>query len=199
MGSTATVMAIATTCRRRCPRGAVRSAGLWTHVRCPRGVAGRLHVFSKVSCCVSSPDGAGRYRSRASDWRRTRLERAGAVGDETTSGRPFCSVIHPGRSSLYWEAHVTALGRVNFYGSTSSAFLHCAPASTIASVTCKRTTGRPSGYLCAVARDRAAGWISARRARQPIERRRVTVEVKQEDGSLAVQSPANTRPPILDL
>jgi len=41
------------------------------------------------------------------------------AGAKTTSGRPILLANpHLGWSSLYWDAHVTVPGRINFYGST---------------------------------------------------------------------------------
>jgi len=109
-------------------------------------------------------------------------------GTKTTSGRPILlGNPHLSWSSLYWEAHVTVRDRVNFYGSTlvgipalragfndRVGYVQTNNGPDLQDIYALRLAGRPDAFV-------HDGHV------RPIERRRVTVEVKQEDGSLAAE------------
>jgi acyl-homoserine-lactone acylase len=110
-------------------------------------------------------------------------------GAKTTSGRPILlGNPHLSWSSLYWEAHVTVRDRVNFYGSTLVGIpaLRAGFNDRVGYVQTNNGPDLQDIYALPLAPGRLNAFVHDGRVR-PIERRRVTVDVKQEDGSLVAE------------
>ena len=112
------------------------------------------------------------------------------AGTKTVSGRPILlGNPHLAWSSLYWEAHVTVRNRMNFYGSTLVGIpvLRAGFNGRLGFVQTNNGPDLQDVYALPIAPGRPDGFVHEGRVR-PIERRRVTVDVKQPDGSLAVET-----------
>jgi acyl-homoserine-lactone acylase len=112
------------------------------------------------------------------------------AGTKTSSGRPILlGNPHLSWSSLYWEAHVTVRDRVNFYGSTLVGIpaLRAGFNDRVGYVQTNNGPDLQDIYALPLATGRPDAFVHDGRVR-PIKRRRVTVEMKQEDGSLASES-----------
>jgi acyl-homoserine-lactone acylase len=112
------------------------------------------------------------------------------AGSKTTSGRPILlGNPHLSWSSLYWEAHVTVPGRVNFYGSTLVGIpvLRAGFNDRLGYVQTNNDPDLEDIYALPLAAGRTDGYVHGGRVR-PIERRRVMIEVLQPDGSVAVDT-----------
>jgi acyl-homoserine-lactone acylase len=112
------------------------------------------------------------------------------AGTRTTSGRPILlGNPHLSWSSLYWEAHVTIPGRVNFYGSTLVGIpvLRAGFNDRLGYVQTNNDPDLEDIYALPLAPGRADAFVRGGRVR-PIARRRVTIEVLQPDGSVAADA-----------
>ena len=108
------------------------------------------------------------------------------AGTKTTSGRPILlGNPHLGWSSLYWEAHVTVPGRINFYGSTLVGIpvLRAGFNDRLGYVQTNNGPDLEDIYSLPLVPARPGVYLHNRRER-PIERRRAAVEVRQADGSV---------------
>jgi acyl-homoserine-lactone acylase len=111
------------------------------------------------------------------------------AGTKTTSGRPILlGNPHLAWSSLYWEAHVTVPGRINFYGSTLVGIpaLRAGFNDRLGYVQTNNGPDLQDIYALPLAAGRTDTFVHEGRQR-PIERRRVEVEVKQADDSIAIE------------
>ena len=111
------------------------------------------------------------------------------AGTKTTSGRPILlGNPHLAWSSLYWEAHVTVGGRMNFYGSTLVGIpvLRAGFNHRLGYVQTNNAPDLQDIYALPLAAGRTDAVVHEGRQR-PIERRRVVVEVKQADDSIAIE------------
>jgi len=109
------------------------------------------------------------------------------AGSKTTTGRPILlGNPHLSWSSLYWEAHVTIPGRVNFYGSTLVGIpvLRAGFSERLGYVQTNNDPDLEDIYALPLAPGRTNAYVHEERVR-PIERRRITIEVVQPDGSVA--------------
>lgn len=109
------------------------------------------------------------------------------AGTRTMSGRPMLlGNPHLGWSSLYWEAHVTIPGRVNFYGSTLVGIpvLRAGFNDRLGYVQTNNGPDLEDIYALPLVPGRPDAFLHNGRVRE-ITRRRVTVEVKQHDGAVA--------------
>jgi len=108
------------------------------------------------------------------------------AGTKTTSGRPILlGNPHLGWSSLYWEAHVTVPGRINFYGSTLVGIpvLRAGFNDRLGYVQTNNGPDLEDIYSLPLVPERAGVYLHNGRER-PIERRRAAVEVRQADGGV---------------
>lgn len=111
------------------------------------------------------------------------------AGTRTTSGRPILlGNPHLAWSSLYWEAHVIVPGRVNFYGSTLVGIpaLRAGFNDRLGYVQTNNGPDLQDIYALPLVPGRPAAFLQNGRAHD-IERRRVVVDVKQADGSFAIE------------
>ena len=111
------------------------------------------------------------------------------AGARTTSGRPILlGNPHLAWSALYWEAHVTVPGQVNFYGSTLVGIpaLRAGFNDRLGYVQTNNGPDLQDIYALPLAEGRPDVFLQNGRPRD-IERRRIVVDVKQPDGSFAVQ------------
>ncbi|MBI3048704.1 MAG: penicillin acylase family protein [Acidobacteria bacterium] len=109
---------------------------------------------------------------------------------KTTSGRPILlGNPHLSWSSLYWEAHVTIPGRVNFYGSTLVGIpvLRAGFNDRLGYVQTNNDPDLEDIYALPLASGRTDAFVHGGRVRS-FERRRVAVEVLQPDGSVFVDA-----------
>lgn len=109
------------------------------------------------------------------------------AGSKTTSGRPILlGNPHLSWSSLYWEAHVTIPGRVNFYGSTLVGIpvLRAGFNDRLGYVQTNNDPDLEDIYALPLAPGRPDAFVHEGRER-PIARRRVAIDVLQPDGSVA--------------
>lgn len=107
-------------------------------------------------------------------------------GSKTTVGVPLLlGNPHLRWSELYWEAHVTVPGRIDFYGSTLVGIpvLRAGFNDRLAYV--QTNNGPDQEDILRLARDpaRPGHYLDGRRSR-PLERRRLSVGVRQPDGSV---------------
>lgn len=112
------------------------------------------------------------------------------AGSRTTSGRPMLlGNPHLSWSSLYWEAHVTIPGRVNFYGSTLVGIpvLRAGFNDRLGYVQTNNAPDLEDIYALPLAPGRADAYLHQGRVR-PIERRRVAIEVLQPAGAVAPEA-----------
>lgn len=110
-------------------------------------------------------------------------------GSKTTSGRPILlGNPHLRWSFLYWEAHVTVPGRINFYGSTLAGIpvLRAGFNDRLGYVQTNNAPDLEDIYALPLVPERPGVFLHRGRERQ-IERRHVAVEVKQLDGSLVTE------------
>ena len=111
------------------------------------------------------------------------------AGTKTMSGRPILlGNPHLAWSSLYWEAHVTVRGRMNFYGSTLVGIpvLRAGFNDRLGYVQTNNGPDLQDIYALRLAAGRADAFVHDGRVR-PVERRRVTVDVQKPDGSVGVE------------
>jgi acyl-homoserine-lactone acylase len=109
------------------------------------------------------------------------------AGSKTISGRPILlGNPHLSWSSLYWEAHVTIPGRVNFYGSTLVGIpvLRAGFNDRLGYVQTNNDPDLEDIYALPRAPGRPDAFVHEGRERS-IARRRVTIDVLQPDGSVA--------------
>lgn len=109
------------------------------------------------------------------------------AGPKSLSGRPILlGNPHLSWSALYWEAHVTIPGRVNFYGSTLVGIpvLRAGFNDRLGYVQTNNDPDLEDIYALPLAPGRPDAFLHEGRAR-PIARRRVTIDVLQPDGSVA--------------
>ena len=112
------------------------------------------------------------------------------AGTRTTSGRPILlGNPHLAWSSLYWEAHVTVPGRVNFFGSTLVGIpaLRAGFNDRLGYVQTNNGPDLQDIYALPLVPGRASAFLQNGRP-HAIERRRVVVDIKQPDGSIAAQA-----------
>ena len=111
------------------------------------------------------------------------------AGSKTTSGRPILlGNPHLGWSSLYWEAHVTVPGRINFYGATLVGIpvLRAGFNDRLGYVQTNNAPDLDDIYSLPLVPGRPGVFVHNGRER-PIERRRVSADVLQADGSVATE------------
>jgi acyl-homoserine-lactone acylase len=111
------------------------------------------------------------------------------AGSKTPSGRPILlGNPHLAWSALYWEAHVTVPGRVNFYGSTLVGIpaLRAGFNDRLGYVQTNNGPDLQDIYALPLAPGRPDVFLHNGRP-HAIERRRVVVDVKQTDGSLILR------------
>jgi acyl-homoserine-lactone acylase len=112
------------------------------------------------------------------------------AGAKTTSGRPILlGNPHLSWASLYWEAHVTIPRRVNFYGSTLVGIpvLRAGFNERVGYVQTNNNPDLEDIYALPLVPGRPESYMHEGRARR-IERRRITLEVLQADGSLGSET-----------
>lgn len=108
------------------------------------------------------------------------------AGAKTTVGVPLLlGNPHLRWSELYWEAHVTVPGEIDFYGSTLVGIpvLRAGFNDRIAYVQTNNAPDQEDIYRLARDPARPGHYLDGRRSR-PIERRRLSVGVRQPDGSV---------------
>jgi acyl-homoserine-lactone acylase len=111
------------------------------------------------------------------------------AGHKTTSGRPILlGNPHLGWSALYWEAHVTVPDRINFYGSTLVGIpvLRAGFNDRLGYVQTNNAPDLEDIYALPLAAGRPGMFVHRGRDR-PIERRLVSADVRQPDGSIAAE------------
>jgi acyl-homoserine-lactone acylase len=120
------------------------------------------------------------------------------AGAKTTSGRPMLlGNPHLSWSSLYWEAHVTIPGHINFYGSTLVGIpvLRAGFNDRLGYVQTNNAPDLEDIYALPAAAGRADAYVHDGRVR-PIERRRVAIEVLQPDGTIAAEARESEETPL---
>jgi acyl-homoserine-lactone acylase len=113
-------------------------------------------------------------------------------GKKTTTGRPILlGNPHLSWSLLYWEAHVTVPGRINFYGSTLVGIpvLRAGFNDRLGYVQTNNDPDLEEIYALPLVPGRPGVFLHEGRER-PIERRHVTAEVKQADGRVVTEQRA---------
>ncbi len=111
------------------------------------------------------------------------------AGTKTTSGRPILlGNPHLGWSSLYWEAHVTVPGRMNFYGSTLVGIpvLRAGFNDRLGYVQTNNAPDLEDIYAFPLVADRSDMFVHKGRKHR-VERRMVAAGVKQADGSVTLE------------
>jgi acyl-homoserine-lactone acylase len=111
------------------------------------------------------------------------------AGTKTTSGRPILlGNPHLTWASLYWEAHITVPGEINFYGSTLVGIpvLRAGFNDRLGYVQTNNAPDLDDIYSFPVAPGRSEAFLYEGRERR-IERQRVGVEVRQVDGSVKTE------------
>lgn len=112
------------------------------------------------------------------------------AGSRTASGHPMLlGNPHLRWSSLYWEAHITVPGRINFYGSTLVGFptLRAGFNDRLGYVQTNNDPDLDDVYALSVDPKDERRYLFNGRSRA-LERREVTVQVRQDDGSLRTES-----------
>jgi acyl-homoserine-lactone acylase len=161
-----------------------RMFGILAALRAPSRLVEKYPAASSSNVVTTTGD--------ATDERVTDEPGSNAValgGTRTTSGRPILlGNPHLGWASLYWEAHVTIPGRVNFYGSTLVGIpvLRAGFNDRLGYVQTNNGPDLEDIYALPLVPGRSDAFLHNGRARE-IVRRRVAVEVKQPDGTLAVE------------
>jgi len=110
-------------------------------------------------------------------------------GSKTTTGRPILlGNPHLSWSSLYWEAHVTVPGRINFYGSTLVGIpvLRAGFNDRLGYVQTNNAPDLEEIYALPLVPGRSGVFLHKGREHR-IERRHVAAEVKHADGSLVTE------------
>jgi acyl-homoserine-lactone acylase len=108
------------------------------------------------------------------------------AGSRTTTGRPILlGNPHLQWSSLYWEAHVRVPGRIDFYGSTLVGIpvLRAGFNDRLAFVTTNNSPDLDDVFALTLDPTAADHYIFDGRSR-PLQRRDVTIQVRQPDGSM---------------
>ena len=108
------------------------------------------------------------------------------AGTRTTSGKPILlGNPHLNWSSLYWEAHVTVAGKINFFGSTLAGIpvLRAGFNEHLGWVTTNNNPDQEDIYALALDPNNPDLYIFDGKP-IPIKKREVTVEIKTPDGSL---------------
>lgn len=111
------------------------------------------------------------------------------AGSRTTSGKAILlGNPHLGWSSLYWEAHVTVPGRLNFYGSTLVGIpaLRAGFNDRLGYVQTNNGPDLEDIYALRLVSGAAEAFLHGGRTHR-ITRRTVAVDVLQADGALAVE------------
>lgn len=148
----------------------------------PRDLVRRYPAAQSADTPVATRQGAGAHLA---------IEEAGSnafalAGSKTTVGVPLLlGNPHLRWSELYWEAHVTVPGRLDFYGSTLVGIpvLRAGFNDHLAYV--QTNNGPDQEDILRLARDpaRPGHYLDGRRSRQ-VDRRRVSIGVRQADGSV---------------
>jgi acyl-homoserine-lactone acylase len=111
------------------------------------------------------------------------------AGKKTTSGYPILlGNPHLGWAALYWEAHVTVPDRINFYGSTlvGIPILRAGFNDRLGYVQTNNAPDLEDIYALPLAPGRPDTFVHGGRER-PIERRVVSADVLQSDGTVVMQ------------
>jgi acyl-homoserine-lactone acylase len=122
------------------------------------------------------------------------LEAAGsnafAIGpSRSTSGKAMLlGNPHLNWSSLYWEAHITVPGKINFFGSTLPAYpaLRAGFNDQLGFVTTNNAPDMADVYALKLAADKPDHYVFDGKP-MPLARREVAVEIKNADGSLRTE------------
>ncbi len=108
------------------------------------------------------------------------------AGSKTTSGRPILlGNPHLRWSSLYWEAHVTIRGHLNFYGSTLAGlpWLRAGFNDRLGYVQTNNAADLADLFALPLDPGNPDRYVFDRRSR-PLLRQEITIDVRQDDGSM---------------
>jgi acyl-homoserine-lactone acylase len=114
------------------------------------------------------------------------------AGTRTTTGKPILlGNPHLSWSSLYWEAHVRVPGTIDFYGSTLVGIpvLRAGFNDRLGFVTTNNAPDLDDLFALELDPDRPDHYLFDGRS-MPLEPHQVTIDVRQEDGSLRKESRA---------
>jgi acyl-homoserine-lactone acylase len=136
----------------------------------------------------------GELRLRTNEEFAADVEEAGsnafAIGpSRSTSGKAMLlGNPHLNWSSLYWEAHITVPGKINFFGSTLPAYpvLRAGFNDRLGFVTTNNAPDMADVYALKLAADKPDHYVFDGKPR-PLARREVAVEIKNADGSLRTE------------
>ncbi len=131
-------------------------------------------------------DGAGERAAGEADEEEAGSNAFALAGSKTTTGVPMLlGNPHLRWSELYWEAHVTVPGEIDFYGSTLVGIpvLRAGFNDRLAYVQTNNAPDQEDIHRFARDPARPGHYLDGRRPR-PIERRRLTIGVRQPDGTV---------------
>ena len=164
--------------RRRCARQPAVRRGRISRRRGPvrelqrNRYSGRTGRTSRMRPAVTRPLG-----------RSARLECARAAGSRTHDGQADPARQSPSRwASLYWEAHVTVPGMIDFYGSTLVGIPVLRAGFNGGWVRSDEQRARPGRCVRAASRSRRPDHYISRGA-EAADQTDVTVEIRRDDGT----------------
>ena len=160
-----------------------RMFGILAAVRPP---AELLEKYPAIALTVDAAGRAGHQTAEAAD-DEVGSNALALAGRRTVSGRPvLLGNPHLSWSSLYWEAHVTIPGRINFYGSTLVGIpvLRAGFNDRLGYVQTNNAPDLEDIYSLPLVPGQPDLFVHDRRERQ-VDRRQVVVDVLEADGTMA--------------